>query len=118
MSEQEALTVTTHDEIVLAAIQCAELNEELTRQMRDGVLKAATERSQLPVVLNMSKVEFLPSLSIGALVSVLTELKKTGQRLFLVDIQPSVREVLAITRLDKVFEIHDSVDEVLAHIRP
>ena len=49
--------------------------------------------------------------------SFLTEFKQTGQRFMLVGIQPSVREVLAITRLDKVFEIYETVDGALDQIR-
>jgi anti-sigma B factor antagonist len=117
MSQQKAVSITPHDEIVLAAVHCAEMDEERTRQMHDGVLAAAAEARHLPVVLDLSEVEFLPSLSIGALVGLLTELKKAGQRFILVGIQPLVRETLAVTRLDRVFDIHDTVDEALEEIR-
>ena len=46
----------------------------------------------------------------------MSELKKFEQRFILVDIQPPIREVLALTKLEKVFEIYDDVDTALEHI--
>jgi anti-sigma B factor antagonist len=116
MSQQQVLSVTPHEEMVLAVVLCNELDENLSRRMQEGVLKAAAEARPLPVVLDLSNVRFLASLSIGVLVSLLTEIKQSGQRFILVGIQPLVREMLAITRMDTLFEIHDNVDEALKHI--
>jgi anti-anti-sigma factor len=115
--EKEVASVVPHDEIVLVNVEPAEMDEDLTRELQAEVLEAAGAAAELPVVLNLANVQFLPSLSIGALVSLLTEFKQKGRRFILVDIQPSIRDVLAITRLDKVFEIHDDVEDALEHIR-
>ena len=117
MSEQESLVIHPHDEIIHAEVQCAELDEDVSNEMQDRMLEAAATNRRLPVVLDMSKVAFVPSLSIGALVTLLTELKKADQRLLLVGLQSPVREVLAITHLDRIFDIHDTVDAALDHIR-
>lgn len=117
MSENEVLQVHPHDEIVWTEVRCAEMDENLTRKMQEELLEAAAKVRELPVVLDVSKVTFLPSLSIGALVSFLTEFKQAGRRFLLVGLQPPVREVLAVTRLDKIFEIYDGVDDALEQIR-
>ena len=38
------------------------------------------------------------------------------QRLMLAGLQPPVREALSITRLDRLFEIHDDVDSALTRL--
>ena len=114
MSEQNVLSI---ERIVVAAVQCAEMDEDLTRQMQEGILQVAGKARHLSMVLDLSKVEFLPSVSIGALVSLLTEFKQAGQRFVLAGLQPRIREVLAVARLDEVFEMYDSVDDALGQIR-
>ncbi len=118
MSQQESLVIHPHEYIIHAEVQCAELDEDINREMRERILETAMANRTLPVVLDLSKVAFLPSLSIGALVALLAELKKSDQRLVLVGLQPPVRDVLAITRLDRIFDIHDTVVEAIAQIRP
>ena len=67
--------------------------------------------------LDLSKVEFFPSVSLGSVVVLLNELKKHGQKFVLIGLGPVVRDALAITRLDKLFEIHDSAADALAQLR-
>lgn len=117
MSENTVLLVHPHEEMVWAEVQHAEFDEELTLKLQQEFLALTGQIRQLPVVLDTSKVTFLPSLSIGALVGFLTEFKKAGRRFILVGLQPTVREILAITHLDKIFEIYDGVDDALEQIR-
>jgi anti-anti-sigma factor len=84
--------------------------------MQEKLSAISEESEQLVMVLDMSKVEFMPSLSIGALISVMQNLKKKGQRFILAGLQSKVRETLTACRLDKLFEIFDSVDDVKANI--
>ena len=115
--EQPILSIEGHDEIVLAAVQCARLDEDLTRRMQEEVAAAASRVEGLPVVLDMSAVEFIPSLSLGALVKLLMDFKEKGRRFILAGVQPPIRGALAVTRLDKVFEMYNTVDEALSRIR-
>jgi anti-sigma B factor antagonist len=117
MPEQDVLLIHPHDEVVHAEVQCTELDEDGTRQMQNALFKAAEKLRSLPVLLDLSRLTFLPSLSIGALVSCLTEFKKVGQPFILVGLQRPVRDTLAMTRLDRVFEIYDSIDEALDQVR-
>jgi anti-anti-sigma factor len=115
MSEIKEIKIELSDEMVLAELQCSDMDEEHTADMQEKI-SAAVEKSQLPVVLDMSKVEFMPSLSLGALISIMQKLKKNGQRFILAGLQSKVRETLTACRLDKLFEIFDSVDNVKASI--
>jgi anti-sigma B factor antagonist len=102
---------------VVAVVEQAEMDEASTGKMQAEVLAGAEQAKELPVALDLSKVSFFPSLSLGAIVVLLNTLKKRGQKLILVGLQPPVREALALTRLDKLFEIRDDVEEAIAHQR-
>ena len=117
MSPSQAIEIKTDEEIILAALQCTRMEDEHAQAMQTEVLAAAEQASHLPVVLDMSKVEMLPSLSIGALVTLLQKFKQDGRRFVLVGLQPKARETLTVCRLDKLFEICDSLEETLSRIR-
>jgi anti-anti-sigma factor len=116
MSEIKEIKIELGDDVVLAELQCSDMDEEHTTDMQEKLSAISEESEQLVMVLDMSKVEFMPSLSIGALISVMQNLKKKGQRFILAGLQSKVRETLTACRLDKLFEIFDSVDDVRANI--
>jgi anti-anti-sigma factor len=115
--KQPVLSFPPHEGILLATVECAEMDEDLTRQMQDSLIKAAEATPKVPVVLDLSKVTFAPSLTIGALVSFLTYFRQLDRRFILVGIQPHVRKVLTVIRLDQIFEICVNPDDALQHIR-
>lgn len=65
------------------------------------------------VVLDMHAVTFMDSAALGALVSVFKQLRAVDGRLLVCGLQPSPRQVLAITGLDRVLPLLVSVDEAL-----
>ncbi|SFJ11966.1 STAS domain-containing protein [Jannaschia pohangensis] len=62
------------------------------------------------VVLDMDRVEFLDSSGLGALVAVM-KLLGGGRRLELANCGTIVRKVLALTRMDSVFVLHESLQD-------
>ncbi|MCK0168897.1 STAS domain-containing protein [Jannaschia sp. S6380] len=59
------------------------------------------------VMIDMSRVEFLDSSGLGALVAVM-KLLDNDRRLELAGCGPIVRKVLTLTRMDSVFVLHDA----------
>jgi anti-sigma B factor antagonist len=66
-------------------------------------------RSQ--IVVNLEAVEFLDSTGLGVLIGALKRCREAGGTLALAAPREPVRKVLAITGLDRVFPIHDSVEQ-------
>jgi anti-sigma B factor antagonist len=62
---------------------------------------------------NLAQVNYIDSSGIATLLEVLKESKNTRKRFMLFGLTSGVREVLQLTRLTGVFEIHDSEEEVL-----
>jgi anti-sigma B factor antagonist len=63
------------------------------------------------IVVNLGLVEFLDSSGLGVLIGALKRCKEGGGTLALAAPRRPVQKVLTITGLDKVFPIHDSVQE-------
>ncbi|MEL6267099.1 MAG: STAS domain-containing protein [Pseudomonadota bacterium] len=59
------------------------------------------------VLLDLGRVSFVDSAGIGVLVGCL-KLLEPPRQLVLVNVSPTVRRVLSLTRMDRVFRIEDS----------
>ena len=117
MSESNEIDIQSNGNAVVARIEGTQLGEDLAGTLQTQIAAAAEKAGDLPVLIDMSRVEFMPSMSIGALVSIWQKFKKVNRRFILVGLQPTVRETLTICRLDKVFDISDSVEDALSRIR-
>ena len=65
------------------------------------------------IALDLSRVAFLDSSGLGALVSLLKTVRPTGE-LVLFGLKPSVQEILRLTHLDSVFVSAPNEDAALA----
>jgi anti-anti-sigma factor len=112
MSQVNPIQITVSDKMILAVLQCTQLDEEHIQDMQTKVTAAAAQAKHLPVVLDMSQVTFVPSLSLGALVTLLKICKQNNQRFMLTGLQAVVRQVMTACRLDRLFEIYDTLNDV------
>ena len=62
------------------------------------------------ILLDVSEVSFVDSTGLGSLVSLLKSLEPQTE-LAVAGVQPNVRRLFAMTKLDKVFTLYDTVGE-------
>jgi anti-sigma B factor antagonist len=79
--------------------------------MRDFIRRAPDRRR---VLLDLSRVGFLDSSGLGAVVAVMKMLSP-GQKLELAGLTPTVEKVFRLTRMDSVFTIHPDVPQAVRH---
>lgn len=98
-----ALVVSVQDERVDAAvaIQFKDMMRELT----------ATPHKR--VVMDMSRIDFLDSSGLGAVVAAMKQLGP-DRKLELAGLSPTVAKVFRLTRMDSVFTIHDDISSAFA----
>ena len=84
-------------------------------QFRDA-MRSATEAGHARVVLDLSRVTFVDSSGLGAIIAVLKHLGD-DKTLELAALQPAVAKVFRLTRMDSVFLIHADADAVMAEVR-
>ncbi len=77
-------------------------------QMRD-----LTRGVQGRIILNLTSVDFVDSSGLGAIVAALKQLG-SDQSLELAALSPTVAKVFRLTRMDKVFLIHPSMEVAVA----
>lgn len=83
-------------------------------QFKDEMRKL-TDDGPERIILDLSQVEFLDSSGLGAVVAAL-KAKTADQSLELASLQPAVKKVFHLTRMDSVFSIHDDAAEVMQGI--
>lgn len=66
------------------------------------------------IVLNLGDVNYIDSSGIGELVSTYTSVTNQGGKLILLSLTKKIQELLAITKLLTVFEVHDDEQKALA----
>ncbi len=82
-------------------------------QFKDRMREIA-QRSSGPVLLDLSRVRFLDSSGLGAVVAVM-KLLGPDRRLELAQLSPAVQKVFRLTRMDSVFTIHDTLPDGAPH---
>jgi anti-sigma B factor antagonist len=82
--------------------------------MRKALLGEIREKKTPKVFLNLEKVRYIDSSGIASLVEGLKASRDQGSRLILYGLSKSVREVMELSRLQKIFEIHESEAQALA----
>ncbi|SOB94964.1 STAS domain-containing protein [Rhodobacter maris] len=97
-----ALIVTVDEERLDAAIAI---------RFKDRMREVTMQPSQR-VLLDLSRVGFLDSSGLGAVVAVMKSLSPE-RSLELVGLTPNVERVFRLTRMDSVFTLHPDVDAAL-----
>jgi anti-sigma B factor antagonist len=88
-----------------------ELDLHTSPQLRDHVLALIGEPS-VRIVLDLSEVDFMDSSSLGMLVTCLKRVRERDGRLVLLGVSGSPMKVLALTGLDRVFDLAATIDEL------
>jgi anti-sigma B factor antagonist len=118
MPETTAIEVQNFNSAIVVKILLKDLDETHIKDVRDQIAPVIAASPHLPFILDMSLVKFIPSLTLGMLVKLLQEFKSRGQRLVLASLQPTVRQVFAITRLDRLFEIQPDPQTAATALTP
>ncbi|MBL4928518.1 STAS domain-containing protein [Fuscibacter oryzae] len=102
--EQDGVTVFEIDEARLDAAKAPELRQTLLDAVDAGAQS---------FVLDLTRVEFMDSSALGALISTVKRLGPLGA-LHIAGAAGSVEKLFAITRMDRVFRIFPTRDAAIA----
>jgi anti-anti-sigma factor len=117
MPEMPVVSIEPQSDVVYAVVHRSALDDATSGDVQREVLSAATQHAMLPMLLDLTEVKYVPSLGLGTLVMLNRKLKDNKQHFALVGVQPEVRNVLSLTRLDQLFEMHADRAAALAHLR-
>ena len=98
--------VEFNDRKILEELSISEIGEELA-ELIDGI-------QEVKILLSFKSVEHLSSAALGMLITLSKKVDEQTGKLKLSDITPQIYEVFKITRLNKLFEIHDTAEQAIA----
>lgn len=109
MSEAEPqLKVIHSDGICMVEFADRKILEELSiSRIGEELGSLIDEHKPINLLLNFENVEHLSSAALGMLITIHKRISESSGQLKLSDINPQIYEVFKITRLNKVFDIHD-----------
>jgi len=97
-----------------AVVQAAgDINAERVPAFLESLLAVLDEKPER-IVVNLQDVGYMDSAGLASLVKVLSRARKGGMELHLTCMGEMIRGLFEITRLDSVFQIHESEQEALA----
>lgn len=83
-------------------------------EIRKTLLQELRDRRTPRVVVNLTQVRYIDSSGVASLVEGLKISRDLGLRFILFGLSPAAREVLQLSRLVKIFEIHEDEEHALA----
>ena len=86
----------------------------LTAPLLREKLNELLAENQTQIILDFTKVSFLDSSGLAVIVAGLKGAREQGGWLKLAGLSPQVRSIFEVTRLDRVFEIYQSLAAVQA----
>jgi anti-sigma B factor antagonist len=89
------------------------LSEEHIHVLAQQLLDLVKEPGEKKLLLNFRNVEYMSSAVLGMLVTLNKKIQAAGGKLVLCNIDPAIREVFEITKLDKLFVIRGEEQEGL-----
>ncbi|GFE66281.1 STAS domain-containing protein [Litoreibacter roseus] len=104
------LSRETHDDVLVLTVQAERIDAASAIQMKDCFREAIKDWDQR-VLVDLKNVNFMDSSGLGAMVAALKCLN--GRPLELTGMTPAVEKVFSLTRMDKVFTLHDSRKDAL-----
>ena len=103
--EAEVTQVEFVDRNILDEANIQQIGEEIGRIIDAG------PRPKL--LISFANVDHLSSAALGTLITINNKVKGKDGQLRLANIDPQIYEVFVITRLNKLFQIHESVDDAI-----
>ncbi len=83
-------------------------------QLRKALLRELRELKMPRVVLNLGAVRYIDSSGVASLVEGLKASRDVGSRFILFGLNKTIREVLQLSKLLKIFEIYDNEEQSVA----
>jgi anti-sigma B factor antagonist len=83
-------------------------------ELRKALLREFRELKTPRVVLNLGAVRYMDSSGVASLVESLKASRDVGSRFILIGLNKSIREVLQLSKLLKIFEIYENEGQAVA----
>lgn len=106
VKKQDSVTVVEFiDRNILDEANIQQIGEEIT-----SIVESA---SAPKLLISFENVDHLSSAALGTLITINNKIKTRSGQLRLANIDPQIFEVFKITKLDRLFQIHETTDSAI-----
>ena len=106
-------TARQEGDAVIAAVR-GEIDLHNSPDLRVVLLDLLIKQAPKRLILDLGQVPYMDSSAIAVLVETLQKIRKTGGKVFLTNLQPRVKGLIEIARLDSLFVIAKDEAEALS----
>lgn len=94
------------------------LNDFRNNALRDALYELVQNQPAPVLAVDLQKVDYLSSSGVAILVGLKRRVDSRQGKIVLFHVQPVVRDLLAVMKLDRFFTVADDESEALASLRP
>ena len=90
------------------------LDEANIQQIGDEIGRLVEASTSPKLLISFANVDHLSSAALGTLITINNKVRGRSGQLRLANIDPQIFEVFKITKLDRIFQIHDTTEKAMA----
>lgn len=114
-SATSRLRVSEHDGVTrIEFVDRNILDEANIQQIGAEITRIVDAKSNPKILISFDNVDHLSSAALGTLITINNRIRSRDGQLRLANIDPQILEVFVITKLNKLFQIHDTTQQALA----
>lgn len=106
------ITVDHIDDVTVATVPVEELDASNSNEFKRDIAPVLQANTRL--VLDLSRLRFVDSSGLGAMLSCLRQLTAKGGDLKLCSMSQQVRSLFELVRMHRIFDIHGTREEAMA----
>ena len=99
-------------DVIVIAVR-GEIDLHNSPGLRTDLLDALNRGMPKKLILNLAEVPYMDSSAIAVLVEALQKMRKAGGKIYLTNLQPRVKGLLEIARLDSIFIVVPTEEDAL-----
>jgi anti-sigma B factor antagonist len=110
------LASTINGQLRIVSVQEPRIDAAVAIEFKDA-MRLETDSGPDLVILDLSRVEFIDSSGLGAIVAAMKHMGM-DRKLALAGLTPTVERVFKLTRMDSVFSVFQTLDGALEELLP
>ena len=92
------------------------IGEDTGTRLVEAVNEAVSHKV-MTCIIDISGLRYINSSGIGVLITILTKFRNKGGEVYLMKPSESVKKLLVITKLNAIFQVVQSEEEALLHVK-
>lgn len=113
-----SFTTKSEGDVLIVQFETAsELNDFRNNAVRDALYSMIQSGPEANLAVDLERIDYLSSSGLAILVGLKRRIEARGGKAVFYQLQPVVRDLLAVTKLDRFFQIVDDESRALSSLR-